>query len=122
MNWYKKAQTNEEIKKIKNSLEYIFNKLAEDWNVKPNWDASYILNVSIEKHDSIDLKGESWFQVSHNRNSINYSENKTSVNVQRYFENEYMDQEYGFSVNVEFDYQNPAEGYLKITRKIKELS
>ena len=115
------AQSDENVKQLRKCLAIIFGKLSEVFGVSPEWNKTYILNVSIEKHDDADPRGESWVAVSHSRDSASPSTSESVITAERYFENENMQNEYGQVETVRFNWNNPEEALTKVMDALGRL-
>jgi len=115
------AQSDESIKQLRKCLAIIFGKLSEVFGVPPDWGKTYIFNVSIEKHDGADPRGESWVAVYHSRDSVSPSTSESVISVERYFDNENMQNEYGAVETVRFNWDNPEEALTKVLDAVDRL-
>ena len=115
------AQSGEGVKRVRKCLEAIFGKLSEVFGAPVEWNRVYILNVSIEKHDDADPRGESWVAVSHSRDSVSPSTSESVITAERYFENENIQNEYGKVETVRFNWNNQEEALTKVMDAIALL-
>ena len=106
--------TEKGIQRVKKALQYIFSGLERIHHVQAQWDRTYVLNVSIEYQDSTDVRGESWYTVSHVRDS-------NQIHVERYFENELMQNNYGQVKEIPFDGTNPTQTLNLIEETLREF-
>jgi len=115
------AQSDSAIKSLRGCLQAVFHALEAEFNVAPLFDRTYLLNVSIEKHDESHPLGESWVQVSHSRDDVHYADEFSTLHVERYFENEFVQNEHGKLVNVQFNWANKAETIAKVLNAVKNI-
>ena len=121
MNWYKKAQegphTEQGIDRIDNprafekALEYILNHVyGYAKNITGN-----VKDKSLEFRYE-DAMGTAYIQTFYSE----YGSNPDSVGVSKYFESEYVDQEYGETKYFKINVENPASTSDQINTQIKD--
>jgi hypothetical protein len=122
MKIYKLAQTDRQYSTIRNGLRYIFGELSKDFGTAPVWNDTYMVNVSIEKHDSADIRGESWIQVWHSRNYLSPSEGYSIIHLERYYESEHMQNAYGKTAKVKFYWDQPKAALDEVRSAIQKMT
>lgn len=100
MKIYKMAQSGErEIAMAIETIHYVFDNIARDLGTEVNYDKTYRLNASLEKHDPTGPEGDAWIAVSH----MGYSH---EFHVEKYFDNEHMQNSYGKVETVRYDFHD----------------
>lgn len=113
------AQSDSDIKQLKKCLEIVFQRLEGVFGIKATWDRTYFLTVAIEKHDESMM--ENWTQVSHSRDSVNFSETRSTIVVDRYYESERAQDEYGKTEKVIFDWTQPEETFNQVMMALRKV-
>lgn len=108
MKIYRISQSTQSTAQKAKFVKSVFEQLEKSLGVPTSHSRDgYILNKSIEKHDSTDILGESWTQVSHNM----YNE---GFRAERYFESEMVQNNYGRTITINTD-------YIDVQKCVKEI-
>ena len=108
-------------RQLRSCLEHVFKALESKLGVKAEWDPTYFTNVSLEKEESTDVRGESWIQVSHSRHSADVSNSTSVFHVERYYDNEFVQNEHGMVRRVVFNYKYPDVALSKVESALKAI-
>jgi hypothetical protein len=100
---------------LRETLKYVFGELSREFGVQAQWDRTYTLDASIEKHDPSAVEGEGWVQVSHSRNNMNNDGNgwKSYFHVEKYYDNEYIQDRFGKVQRVQFAFEDNAQDVMQ---------
>ena len=109
MSWYKKASNYiETLKQVKKCLMKAYKLIG-----RGNWqDARVGGNPSFEFVDEADPRGTSYIQVY-------YNEHDNTIGFSKYYESEFMQDEYGKDLQIPFDPETCVESILSTVENLK---
>lgn len=120
MKIYKIASHERYYEALKQTLKYVFDALEKEWGVAAQWDRTYSHDVSIEKHDPSGIQGDAWIQAYHDRFNFDGYQ-KSHINVNKYYDSEFMQDEYGRSIDVDIDINNPQMALQNVKNAIQRM-